>query len=43
MRLIPVLTVAVLLSVPGAALAQEWTEFASQEDLFTCNFPGKPR
>jgi hypothetical protein len=58
MRLIPVLTVAVLLSVPdglvGAAGSpqasanvsgaqrgsQDWTEFASREDRFTCNFPG---
>jgi hypothetical protein len=26
----------------GRALAQEWTEFASREDRFTCNFPGQP-
>jgi hypothetical protein len=42
MRLIPVLTVAVCLCVPGSLFAQEWTEFASREDRFTCNFPGQP-
>jgi len=60
MRLIPVLTVAALLSVPGSFFgeagspqasanvsgtqrgSQDWTEFASREDRFTCNFPGQP-
>jgi hypothetical protein len=32
-----------ILSMPGSALAQEWTEFASKDDLFTCNFPGTPK
>jgi len=25
-----------------SASAQEWIEFASREDGFTCNFPGQP-
>jgi hypothetical protein len=33
----------VLAVAPGSVLAQGWTEFASREDRFTCNFPGQPR
>ena len=43
MSLIRVVAAALILSLPGAALAQEWTEFSSKEDLFTCNFPGSRR
>jgi hypothetical protein len=43
MSLIRVIAAVLILSMPGAALAQEWTEFASKEDLFTCNFPGTPK
>ena len=43
MILIRAVAAAVILSLPGAALGQEWTEFASKEDLFTCNFPGQPK
>src|SRR5688500_15772292 len=42
-RLIRVAAAVLILSMPGAALAQEWTEFSSTEDLFTCNFPGTPK
>lgn len=42
MRLIPVILATLIVSVPGLAVAQDWTEFASREDRFTCNFPGKP-
>jgi hypothetical protein len=34
---------AVLAMTPGLAFAQEWTEFASRDDRFSCNFPGQPR
>ena len=42
MRLITVVAAAsvVFMAAPGSA--QDWTEFASQEDRFTCNFPGQP-
>jgi hypothetical protein len=30
------------LAVSAPASAQEWIEFASREDRFTCNFPGQP-
>jgi hypothetical protein len=43
MTLIRVTAAVLILSMPAAALAQEWTEFASKEDLFTCNFPGTPK
>ena len=42
MRLIPVVAAASILSISAPASAQEWTEFASLEDRFTCNFPGQP-
>jgi len=37
------LLAGVLAAAPGHAFAQEWKEFASLEDRFTCNFPGQPR
>jgi len=42
MRLIQGLAAVLITVVPTAAIAQDWTEFASREDRFTCNFPGKP-
>jgi len=43
MRLIPAVATVLMLSLPTAALAQEWVEFASREDRFTCNFPAQPK
>lgn len=43
MRLIRAVAAVFILSIPGAAFAQEWTEFASREDRFTSNFPGQPK
>ena len=31
------------ISVSGPLFAQEWIEFASREDRFTCNFPVQPK
>ena len=31
------------LSISGPSFAQEWIEFASREDRFTCNFPSQPK
>jgi len=42
MRLIPAVAAALVLSVSAPAFAQEWIEFASREDRFTCNFPSQP-
>lgn len=43
MRLTPlVLAPAFVLSVSGPSFAQEWIEFASRQDRFTCNFPSQP-
>ena len=33
---------AMVLVMSASASAQEWIEFASREDGFTCNFPGQP-
>lgn len=32
-----------MLSIAGSMWAQEWIEFASREDRFTCNFPAQPK
>ena len=37
-----VLAAAMVVSLSSAAVAQEWTEFASREDGFSTNFPGPP-
>jgi hypothetical protein len=31
-----------VLSLAGSAFAQEWDEFVSKDERFSCNFPGKP-
>ena len=36
------LVVAMLLSVPALAFAQEWEEYTSLQDGFRLNFPGPP-
>ena len=43
MRLRPLLSAALVLWMCAPALAQEWKEFAFQQDRFTCNFPGDPK
>jgi len=47
MRSIPIISTSLILAVSGPlltqALAQEWIEFASREDRFTCNFPTQPK
>lgn len=43
MRLTPLISMAVALSVAAPLIAQEWVEFASREDRFTCLFPTQPK
>src|SRR3977135_3436379 len=43
MRFIPLVSTTLVLSVSGPLFAQEWIEFASREDRFTCNFPTQPK
>src|SRR6267378_8026913 len=43
MRLTPLVSAAVVLSMSGASFAQEWIEFANRDDRFTCNFPSVPK
>ena len=43
MRLTPLITTGLLLSVSAPLFAQEWVEFASREDRFTCLFPTQPK
>src|SRR5712691_2826226 len=43
MRFISLISTSLVLSVSGPLYAQEWIEFASREDRFTCNFPTQPK
>src|SRR5204863_8583610 len=43
MRLMPLISAALVLSISGPLFAQEWMEFANREDRFTCNFPSQPK
>lgn len=43
MRVSPLVAATLLLLLSTPAFAQEWTEYASQEDRFTGNFPGPPK
>jgi hypothetical protein len=38
-----VILCTLLLLIPGAAAAQEWEMYVSQQDRFSINFPGQPR
>ena len=42
MRMMPMIAAVAHIAAPAPALAQDWIEFASREDRFTCNFPGTP-
>ena len=42
MRLTPLISMAVALFISAPIFAQEWVEFASREDRFTCLFPTQP-
>jgi hypothetical protein len=42
MRLVSLVSIGLILSVSGPVFAQEWIEFASKQDRFTCNFPVQP-
>jgi len=42
MRLIPLVTAAVVLFLPGPSFGQEWIEYSSRTDMFTVNFPAQP-
>ena len=43
MRLMPLISATLALFIAGPSFAQEWMEFASRADRFTCNFPGQPK
>ena len=43
MRLIPLISAALIVSASGSSFAQEWVEFANMQDRFTCNFPSQPK
>jgi hypothetical protein len=42
MRLKPLISVAFVISISAPSFAQEWIEFASRDDRFTCLFPSQP-
>ena len=43
MRLISLVSTALVLSMSGSSLAQDWIEYASRADFFSVNFPGQPK
>src|SRR5437773_12411041 len=43
MRLMPLISAALAVLISGPSFAQEWIEFASRDDRFTCNFPSQPK
>ena len=43
MRLISVMTPALILCLSGPSFAQEWIQYASKADLFGVNFPVEPK
>ena len=42
-RLMPLMSAALVLSISGPSFAQDWVEFASREERFTCTFPAQPK
>ncbi len=42
MRIVRLLSVALILLAPATASAQGWIEYINQTDLFIVNFPGEP-
>ena len=42
MMRIPLISSVLVLALSSSTFAQEWEEFFSKEERFTCNFPGKP-
>lgn len=43
MRLMLLMSSALVLAMSGTSFAQEWTEFVSRDDRFTITFPGQPK
>src|SRR5437899_10906093 len=43
MHLTPLLSTVLMFFLSGPLFAQEWMEFASREDRFTCLFPEQPK
>src|SRR5258705_10709151 len=43
MRRIPLIAATWVLLISATAFAQEWIEYASQQDFFTVNFPSQPK
>jgi len=42
-RLMPLISAALVLTISGPSFAQEWVEFASREERLTCLFPTQPK
>ena len=43
MRLKSFAAAILIVSTSGSALAEDWIEYTSKQDRFTCNFPGEPK
>ena len=42
-RPMPLMSAALVLAISGPSFAQDWVEFASREERFTCIFPAQPK
>jgi len=42
-RLLSLMSAALVLAISGPSFAQDWVEFASREERFTCIFPAQPK
>jgi hypothetical protein len=42
-RLMLLMSAALVLVISGPSFAQDWVEFASREERFTCTFPAQPK
>ena len=43
MRLTPLISAALVVSMSGPSFAQEWIQYVSRADFFAVNFPGEPK
>jgi hypothetical protein len=43
MRVRPLILSALVVSLAAPAFAEDWIDFVSKDDRFTCNFPGQPK
>ena len=43
MRLMPLISAALVVSMPGPSFAQDWIQYVNRTDFFAVNFPSEPK